>query len=585
MRGRLALAVLSGALTFAAFPGVGAWPLAFVSWAPLLLAIEGVSLRRAALLGFVAGLVATLPGFRFLYPTLRAQSGFGPVACALFVGCVAVYHALRGLVVGLVSRLDAPRARREKPRAVPPPPTPAQPPAPSPEPLPAESPPPTSASAPAVSSQPAPADAAPTSASAPPTSAGAPPTSAGAAPTSAGAPPASAGPPSVLFIAGLVASEIAVPSLFPWFFGASVHDVPLFLQSAELGGPVAVSVVLALSSLALAETLSALLVHRPTRPRVIVPALVIPIVAAFWGSLRIPEIDARTRAAPSLTAGIVQPNLPAVPEPVAVQRLRDASHELVGKGATLVVWPEGAVPWTLPAPLVEDAFAMLRAPSVPLLTGALVQGATPPVQVTNSALLFDAGRLVGRYDKHHLLPFSESLPFESTFPGLRTLSPYSGNFAAGTSLAPLPLRGHPMAVFICYEDLFPGHVRALNATGHAELLVNLTNDSWFSGTDELRVHLALAKLRAVEQRKYLVRATLTGKSAIVDPVGREIGTLGEDREATLLGEAHWLPGSTVYNRAGDVPWWLFVAGSLGYALSRNVRLRGAPRTRAPAPRP
>ena len=533
MRGRVALAALSGLLTFAGFAGVGAWPLAFVSWAPLLLAIEGVPARRAALLGFVAGFAATLPGFRFLYPALRAESGFGPVACALLVVAVAAYHALRGLVVGVVSRLDAA--------------------------------------------------------------------------------PASAGPPSVLFLAGLAASEIAVPSLFPWYFGASVHRVPMLLQVAEVGGPVAVSLVVALGSVALAETVSALRADRRTRPRVILPALVLPIVAAFWGTLRIAEIDARIRAAEPVTIGVVQPALVGVPEPVAVQRLRDATHDLVAKGADLVVWPEGAVPWVLPAPLVEDAFAMIRAPAVPILTGALVQGPSPqlpvpgearpvpkdtasipaPVEslpapsarVSNSALLFDAGRLVGRYDKHHLLPFSESLPLEGVFPWLRRLSPHSGDFAPGSGQAPLVLRGRPMAVFICYEDLFPGHVRALTK-GHAtELLVNITNDSWFAGTDEPWVHMALARLRAVEQRKYLVRATLTGKSVVFDPVGREIATLPEGQEGAFVAEARWLPGSTVYDRAGDAPWWLFAAGAIAYALWQRLSGERAAGQVRPGPAP
>ena len=105
-----------------------------------------------------------------------------------------------------------------------------------------------------------------------------------------------------------------------------------------------------------------------------------------------------------------------------------------------------------------------------------------------------------------------------------------------------------------------------------ELLVNLTNDSWFAGTDELRVHLALAKLRAVEQRKYLVRATLTGKSAIVDPAGRLLGAVPEDRAGTLLAEVRWMRGSTLYNRVGDAPWWIFVAGVLVASFRRR---RGA----------
>jgi apolipoprotein N-acyltransferase len=491
---RLGLAALSGLLTFAAFPGVGAWPLAFVAWVPLLLALAGMPLRRAAALGFVAGFFAALPGLRFVIPALRAESGFGPLGCGLILVAIALYHALRGLVIGAVSRAWS----------------------------------------------------------------------------------TDTAPPSLSFAAGLAASEIAVPSLFPWYFGASVHDLPLLIQPAELLGPVAVSVVLALSSVAVAETIAALRDGRRTRPRVIVTAIAIPIAAAFWGSVRIPAIDAAGRASPAIAVGVVQPNLAGAGEIETALHHREATRDLAGRGAGLVVWAEGALPWTVPAPFAEDTLALLRVPDVPLLTGALVQGSAPgapetSTRLSNSALLFDGGRLIGRYDKHRLLPFSETLPLERTFPWLRDLSPRSGDFAPGDTYAPLAFRGHPMAVFICYEDLFPGHVRALSRRGDVELLVNLTNDSWFSGTDEQRVHLALAKLRAVEQRKYLVRATLTGKSAIVDPAGRLLGAVPEDRAGTLLAEVRWMRGTTVYNFVGDVPWWIFVVGVLVYAYREHRR--------------
>lgn len=497
---RSGLAALSGLLAFAAFPGVGAWPIAFVAWVPLLLALAGVTVRRAAWLGLVAGFFAALPGLRFLYPTLRAQSGFGPLACVGIVLLVALYHALRGLVIGVVARAGS---------------------------------------------------------------------------------RGSTAPPALSFAAGLAASEIAVPSLFPWYFGASVHDVPLLLQPAELLGPVAVSVVLALSSVAVAETIAAIREGRRTRAGVMILTLGIPIAAAFWGSLRIPEIDAEGRASPSIKVGVVQPNLTDAPEQEVLSHHREATRALVESGAGLVVWAEGALPWTVPAPLAADVLAMARLPEVPLLAGAVVQGARPPgvtdpavvapgaeTQITNSALLFEGGRLTGRYDKHHLLPFSESLPFADLFPGLRDVSPRSGRFTAGDTYAPLRFGEHGIAVFICYEDLFHGHVRAL-ARGGAELLVNLTNDSWFRGTDEPRVHLALARLRAVEQRRYLVRATLTGKSAIIDPVGRLLAAVPEDRAGTLLSEVHWIHIDPLFNHVGDAPWWLFVGAVLAVAYARR----------------
>ncbi|MFO0590590.1 MAG: apolipoprotein N-acyltransferase [Polyangiaceae bacterium] len=506
-RVRFALAALSGVITFASFPGVGAWPLAFVAWVPLLLALEGQTMRRAAWLGFVAGLFATAPALRFLIGTLQEQSGLPTIACVAIFLLVAAYHALRGLVIGAVSR----------------------------------------------------------------------------------AVPMDPGPPSLLFAAGLALSEIALPSLFPWYFGASVHAIPLFVQPAELGGPVLVSVILAMSSVGVAETISSWGPNRQTKPRVIVPAFAIPIVAALWGSLRISQIDARVRSAPSLVAGVVQTNLARDDETEAIRRLREGTAKLAAKGATLVVWPEGALPWAVPFPLVESAFGMIGAPKVNVITGALVQGegAPPPAgekvpvrhddasrRVTNSALLFESDRWTGRYDKMRLLPFSESLPFEETLPWLRDLSPRSGRFAAGKSLAPLRLGEHGIATFICYEDLFPGHVSALGAAGDVDLLVNVTNDSWF-GSVEPEMHLALAKMRAVEQRKYLLRSTVTGVSAIIDPVGRALATIPQDHEDAASAEIRWMRGRTLYAFTGDAPWWLFVIGTVAISVVRHRRSKRA----------
>ncbi|MEZ4296900.1 MAG: nitrilase-related carbon-nitrogen hydrolase [Polyangiaceae bacterium] len=143
-------------------------------------------------------------------------------------------------------------------------------------------------------------------------------------------------------------------------------------------------------------------------------------------------------------------------------------------------------------------------------------------------------------------------------------------------MKPVPFRGRSLAVFICYEDLFPNHVRGLQAPGEPGLLVNLTNDAWFMGTAEPAMHLALAKLRAVEQRRYLVRSTVTGKSAIVDPVGRLLGAVPEDQQGTLLADVRFLQGQTLYGLAGDLPWWGFIFGALLVAYRRRAPIGARP---------
>jgi apolipoprotein N-acyltransferase len=109
---------------------------------------------------------------------------------------------------------------------------------------------------------------------------------------------------------------------------------------------------------------------------------------------------------------------------------------------------------------------------------------------------------------------------------------------------------------ICYEDILPDYVNKLVAAGDPDLLVNMTNDAWFGDSTEPWIHLALAKMRAVEHRRYLVRATNSGVSAIVDPIGRVILHSGTFREESLLGEVRFMRATTLYSLVKDYPWYL-----------------------------
>jgi apolipoprotein N-acyltransferase len=158
--------------------------------------------------------------------------------------------------------------------------------------------------------------------------------------------------------------------------------------------------------------------------------------------------------------------------------------------------------------------------------------------------------LVGRYDKQRLLPFSESLPFADVFPSLRELSPASGRFVPGHRAAPVVVMGHPVAAVVCCEDAMSEQTRRV-AGGRAELLVSLSNDGWF-GAPEPRLHLAMARLRAIEQRRYLVRATNDGVSAVIDPVGRIVASLPEHEQAVAVVPVRWLSTRTAFDLVGGL---------------------------------
>ena len=127
------------------------------------------------------------------------------------------------------------------------------------------------------------------------------------------------------------------------------------------------------------------------------------------------------------------------------------------------------------------------------------------------------------------------------------------------------------SVLICYEDILPGFTNRAVAHANPELLVNMTNDAWFGDTTEPWEHLALAKYRAIEHRRFLVRSTNSGVSAIIDPVGGIVeGTLSKPfNDEAHEGVVRWLRGGTVYETLGDGPWYLVSLGVVICAFRRR----------------
>jgi apolipoprotein N-acyltransferase len=260
----------------------------------------------------------------------------------------------------------------------------------------------------------------------------------------------------------------------------------------------------------------------------------------------------------------------------------------------LVVWSETSV---MSAVSEDKADTQLfnrftRALGVPtLFGGVLVREVNDERQYVlfNSALLSNrSGHLVGRYDKQFLLAFGEYLPFGDKFPILYKWSPNSGKFTPGSTLAPLPLDGHEIATFICYEDINPAFVNSIVNSGSPELLANLTNDAWFGDTTEPWIHLALAQFRAIEHRRFFVRSTNSGVSAFIDPVGRIISHTEPFKQQALAARLAWLHARTPYELWGDTPWWLATLAIVvaGFVPQRRRAINApAERAREPAEGP
>ncbi|HWZ90568.1 MAG TPA: apolipoprotein N-acyltransferase, partial [Polyangiaceae bacterium] len=311
-------------------------------------------------------------------------------------------------------------------------------------------------------------------------------------------------PPGLAFSLAFAASELVYPLLFPWYYGATVHQVPALAQVAELGGPIAVALTLVAANLALAEPFIAWRQKRAINLRQSAACAAAIVVSALYGALRIPQIDAKTRAAPHARVGLVQANMSLegkrVDQREGLRRHLRLTRELQRAGALdLVVWSETSV---MSAVDERNAGSTLSARfarqlGVPaLFGGVLVREVSDEREYVlfNSALLTDkTGQLVGRYDKQFLLAFGEYLPFGDAFPILYRWSPNSGKFTPGSTLDPLSLAGRGIATFICYEDINPGFVNSIVKRGSSQLLANLTNDAWFGDTTEPWIHLALSQ--------------------------------------------------------------------------------------------
>jgi len=384
----------------------------------------------------------------------------------------------------------------------------------------------------------------------------------------------------VLVLAPLAwgAIEQLYPLLFPSPLAAALHAQPSLLQSLELGGARPISMLLVLAS-ACAASVARAPRGEPRVGRLRMAALVATVWASLFGHgvWRSAQLSAAVDAAPALSLGLVQANVGTAQkrrDPAAVRRSHlELSRALLRTDRPdLLIWPETALPGFIPADSRELSPAVGEL-GTPLLTGAVAHhNRQGRAELYNSAFLLDAhARVLGRSDKLRLVPFAERMPFADRFPGLSELAPGAGAFTPGRAPAALQLNGWRIAVLICYEDILPDLVREVTRATGAQLLVNITNDAWFGDSAAPHIHLALAALRAIEQRRFLVRATNSGVSAIVGPTGHVLQTLPMFEPGTLRARVALLSITTLYARIGDLAGYLAVAGCAWLVAVRRRR--------------
>lgn len=493
MRRRLSLAVISGLMLVAAHPPVGVGLIAWLAFVPLFLAIDGAGAGKAALLGFISGLVFYLGD---VYWVVNSMYFYGHVPLWIGVPVMALLAAFLAVYTGAFAWLLA---------------------------------------------------------------------------SSGGARPLV----RLFLIPALwVSFEYLRANLFtgfPWsLLGYTQFNLTHIIQIADITGVYGLSYLVMMLNVAAYQWVTSAASKGGRKPFIETGVAVIALVLTIiYGFFAINEVDEwLIRRAPvkvSVAQGSIDQGMKwdVSYRMSTIDIYRELSMKAAGAGASLIIWPESAMPFFLGADVKETAEEKRRVIGAAkefntfILTGAPSYNynfKTGDKGYFNSAyLIAPDGAFIGRYDKIHLVPFGEYVPMKNVLWFVKKLTVGAGDFVSGDGA--YPVAGFPqgsLGVLICYEAVFP-EIAVEAVRNGASILVNITNDAWFGRSSAPYQHLEMSALRAVENRRFLLRAANTGISAIVDPAGRVKARTALFEKTVLTGEAVFTKERlTFYTTYGDV---------------------------------
>jgi apolipoprotein N-acyltransferase len=382
-----------------------------------------------------------------------------------------------------------------------------------------------------------------------------------------------------------VAVELARTRItaFPWeLLGYSQTGNFVLTRVATLVGVYGLSFEILLVNSVFAAAVLAAKQQKQQRKRLLAAGCAAAIVLQAGQWLAPPPVGA------DHTALLVQPNIPILEGGMWTKEyFQDTLRDLTAKSLhpagektdqhfDLIVWPESPAPFYTNDLMFRDAVSALAGQSGTWVVAGAI-GITPAIhsggensQIFNSAALVNPqGEWVGRYDKVHLVPFGEYLPFPQVFAFAGGLTKEVGEFQRGASRAPLDAGGERFGMFICYESIFPDEVRQGPLQG-AQFLLNVSNDGWYGDSGAWKQHLQQTQMRAIENERWLLAGTNTGMTASIDPNGRIVAATPRKVRTALAVTYALISGTTFYTRHGD--WFAYLCAiiSAGALIARFV---------------
>ena len=365
---------------------------------------------------------------------------------------------------------------------------------------------------------------------------------------------------------------------FPWEnLGYSQYRWLPVIQMADITGVFGISFVLVLSNVLLFALIFPLSHRRKVLTRLYPSILLVSLVSMVvgYGSWRLAKLEGHHGS--SFRVALVQGNIAQDTKwDPAFQQTTLEKYERLTNGVTkqqpqLVIWPETATPFYFGADRqnTESLLRQVKEMHIPLLFGSpAYRRKDGQLNLYNRAYLLDgSGMLIDYYNKIHLVPFGEYVPWKKLLFFVDKLVQVTGDFASGEKAVVMDVLPAKIGVLICYEAIFPKLSRDL-INGGANFLVNITNDAWFGRSSAPYQHLSMAVLRSVENHVPMARCANTGISGFIDSRGRILRVTRLFEDASMLGTIQLGEGKTLYTRYGDwFAWSCFMVTALGFGYA------------------